>query len=95
YDPARINAVVLLTDGVNDDDDNIEDGRQLTDLVATLRKGTEGEASKPVRVFTIGYGKLADLDTLERLAQATNAASYDASNPKTITKVFSAVVSNF
>ncbi|MGI8755900.1 MAG: extracellular solute-binding protein, partial [Acidimicrobiales bacterium] len=42
YDPARINAVVLLTDGVNDDDDNIEDGRQLTDLVATLRKGTEG-----------------------------------------------------
>ena len=29
------------------------------------------------------------------MAEATNGASYDASDPKSITKVFTAVVSNF
>ncbi len=95
FDPKRINAVVLLTDGVNDDDDDKPDPQQLATLLDTLRKGTEGEGAKPVRVFTIAYGTEADQDTLERLAQATNAAAYDASNPETITKVFTAVVSNF
>jgi Ca-activated chloride channel family protein len=29
------------------------------------------------------------------MAEATNAASYDASDPQTINKVFTAVISNF
>ena len=33
--------------------------------------------------------------TLEQIAESTNAAAYDASNPATISKVFTAVVSNF
>ena len=61
----------------------------------TLRDGTEGENATPIRVFTIAYGKQADQDTLERIAQASNAAAYDASNPATIAKVFTAVLSNF
>ena len=32
---------------------------------------------------------------LERIAQSSNAAAYDASNPATISKVFTAVLSNF
>ena len=95
YDPKLINAVVLLTDGVNDDGDPDDDRSQLDDLLATLRRGTDGENAKPIRVFTIAYGKQADFDTLERIAQSTNAAAYDASNPATISKVFTAVVSNF
>ena len=95
YDPTRINAVVLLTDGVNDDGDDEDDDAQLSKLLNTLRRGTEGETAKPVRVFTIAYGKQADQDTLTDIAQATNAAAYDASNPETITKVFTAVLSNF
>ena len=47
------------------------------------------------RLFTIGYGKDADLGTLRLMAEATNAAAYDASNPATINQVFTAVVSNF
>ena len=46
-------------------------------------------------MFTIAYGKQADFDTLEEIAQSTNAAAYDASNPASISKVFTAVVSNF
>ncbi len=95
YDPTLINAVVLLTDGVNDDGNPDDDRSQLDELLTTLRRGTEGENAKPIRVFTIAYGKQADFDTLERIAQSTNAAAYDASNPATISKVFTAVVSNF
>ncbi len=95
YDGSKINAVVLLTDGQNDDGDTSDDRDQLNRLLASLRRGTEGESSKPIRIFPIAYGKAADLDTLTAIAEATNAAAYDASNPATITKVFTAVVSNF
>jgi Ca-activated chloride channel family protein len=91
YDAARINAVVLLTDGKNEDARNAD----LNGLLSALRAGSEGQANQPVRVFTIGYGKDADLATLKRIAEATNAASYDASNPNTIVQVFINVVSNF
>jgi len=95
YDPALINAVVLLTDGVNEDGDKSDDANQLKTLLNALRSGTEGENAKPVRVFTIAYGKEADKDTLKQIAEASNAAPYDASDPTTINKVFTAVVSNF
>ncbi len=90
YDPARINAVVLLTDGRNEDDFN-----DLNATIAKLRSGSEGQSSSPIRLFTIAYGQDADKAVLKRLSEATNAASYDASDPQTINKVFTAVVSNF
>ena len=91
YDPAKINAVVLLTDGRNEDPRN----RDLETLLTDLRAGSEGQSSRPVRVFPIAYGQDADLAVLKRIAEATNAAAYDASNPATITQVFTAVISNF
>ena len=91
YDPARINAVVLLTDGRNEDPNN----NDLDGLIRELRAGSEGLSSSPVRVFTIGYGADADLGVLRRIAETTNAAAYDASDPKTIDRVFTAVISNF
>lgn len=95
YDPSRINAVVLLTDGMNDDGDPSDDRMQLDRLVADLEAETQGENSRPVRVFTIGYGGDADLSVLRRIAEASNGATYNASDPTTIEKVFTAVVSNF
>ena len=91
YDPTRINAVLLLTDGRNEDDRN----RDLDGTLAALREGSEGQATSPVRVFPIAYGEGADLGVLERMADATNAKAYDASDPATIANVFTAVVSNF
>ena len=90
FDPDRINAVVLLTDGRNEDDRNTD----LQALLRTLRSRNEGN-ERPVRVFPIAYGADADLGTLQRIAESTNAAVYNASDPKTIEKVFLAVVSNF
>jgi Ca-activated chloride channel family protein len=91
YDDKRINAVVLLTDGRNEDPRN----NDLDGLLNTLRAGSEGQAAQPVRIFPIAYGKDADLPVLRRIAEATNAAAYDASNPTTISKVFTNVISNF
>ena len=91
YDAQRINAVVLLTDGRNEDPNN----NDLDGLLATLRSGNEGQSNKPVRIFPIAYGGNADLSVLRRMAEATNAAAYDASDPATIQNVFTAVISNF
>ncbi|HET7487628.1 MAG TPA: substrate-binding domain-containing protein [Acidimicrobiales bacterium] len=91
YDPSRINAVLLLTDGRNEDPRN----SSLDATLAALRVGTEGQAVSPVRLFPIAYGKGADLDVLEQMAEATDAKAYDASDPSTIQNVFANVVSNF
>jgi Ca-activated chloride channel family protein len=85
--PDDINAVVLLTDGRNEDD-----GISLDNLLSQVR--TE-EGAQSVRLFTIGYGEDADLDTLRRISDTTNAAAYDSSDPTSIDQVFTAVVSNF
>jgi Ca-activated chloride channel family protein len=86
--PEAINAVVLLTDGVNDDDNGISLNRLLTGL-------STGQSDGPVRMFTIAYGSDADQEVLRRMAQATNGASYDSSDPTSIDQVFTAVISNF
>jgi Ca-activated chloride channel family protein len=91
FDAARINAVVLLTDGRNEDDRN----NDLQGLLRYLRSANEGETTKAVRVFPIAYGGDADEATLMRIAEATNAAEYSAVDPTTIVSVFNAVVSNF
>ncbi len=94
-DPKRINAVVLLTDGRNEDLNPSDDADQLEALLAAGRAGSEGRLQSPVRLFPIAYGKDADLATLKRIAEATDAAAYDASDPASIEKVLVAVVSNF
>ncbi len=95
YDPSRINAVVLLTDGRNDDGDTSDDRAQLDELLDTLGSGAEGQAARPVRVFPIAYGQDADIGVLREVAEASDAAVYDASDASTIATVFTAVISNF
>jgi Ca-activated chloride channel family protein len=86
-DPSLINAVVVLTDGRNEytDDD-------LNGLISQLQ-GSARENG--VRVFTIAYGPDADLTKLQQIADASQAAAYDARNPASIDKVFADVLSNF
>jgi len=95
YDPAAINAVVVLTDGVNDDGDASDDNQQLEDLLEAVSRSSNGENATPVRIFTIAYGSDADARTLEQIAEASNATAYEAADATTIQDVFTAVVSNF
>lgn len=88
YDPARINAIVLLTDGRNEYPQDTD----LDGLVGSLRSESDDTA---VRIFPIAYGDDADLPSLRRIAEGSRGAAYDASDPASIDKVFTAVISNF
>jgi Ca-activated chloride channel family protein len=84
----RISAVVLLTDGKNEYNPD-------TDLKSLERELAPEDTSLSVRFFPIGYGADADLPTLRGIAAAARGAAYDASDPASIDKVFTAVLSNF
>ncbi len=87
-EPDKINAIVLLTDGQNEYPPDTD----LDSLVAQL----SGESlDTSIRVFPIGYGADADKAALARIADASHAASYDASDPASIGKVLTSVLSNF
>ena len=94
YDPASINAVVLLSDGDNKDGNPSDDAAQLDELLTTL-EGEEGAQSRPVRVFPIAYGADADHKTLQMIADASDSRLYVAKDPSTIDRVLAAVISNF
>lgn len=64
YDPERINAIVLMTDG--------QDTASWTSQSSMMRDLEDAAVSDaPVRVFTIAYGSDADKGLLQRMAQAT------------------------
>ena len=95
FDGERINAVVLLTDGVNDDGDTSDDARQLEALLGSVSNANDGENTTPVRIFTVAYGSGANPAELKRIAEASNATAYQATDATTIDAVFTSVISNF
>jgi Ca-activated chloride channel family protein len=88
YDPSKINAVLLLTDGMCDD---YEPGCELPPLLSFL-SSSERDV---VRVFAVAYGADADVATLQAITDASQARLYKATNPLTIEAVFQQVISNF
>ena len=91
YKPELINAVVVLSDGRDDD----RGPNALQAPLAKLSADSEGGSSQPVRLFTIGFGKDADPSSLRRLAEATSASYYDSTDPRVIDRVLTNVLSNF
>src|SRR5262249_24975598 len=88
FDPTKINAVVLLTDGKNEyDKDN-----NLDSLLAGL--DTE-DADSAVRVFPIAYGGQADFPVLQRTGKGARAPESDPPAPTTLQQVMAGVLSNF
>ena len=75
----RISAIVVLSDGEDTDSHT-----QLAELVQRLSGSGEAQG---VRVFTIAYGKNAQKNVLERIAEATHARSY-VGTPENIRTVF-------
>ncbi|MBK6441850.1 MAG: substrate-binding domain-containing protein [Actinomycetales bacterium] len=82
YDPTRVNSVVLLTDGKNEDPRSIT----LDDLLAKLAAAKD--PAKPIVVITVAIGPDADAATLQRVTQVTGGRSYTATAPEQITGVF-------
>jgi Ca-activated chloride channel family protein len=88
FEQGLINAVVVMTDGKNDDPDS-----DLDRLLGELRPGED--TSRTVRVFTVAFGSDAGLEELKQIAEASTGAAYDARKETSIEKVLSDVVSNF
>jgi Ca-activated chloride channel family protein len=87
YAPDRINIVVLLTDGINDDPGG---GIDLRTLLARL-KAEQG--NQRVGIVTIAYGADADRNALRQISQVTGGRAYASRDPADIDRIFTDVIS--
>ena len=82
WDPNRVNTVLILSDGMNDDANSIS----LPDLLSTLKN--EADPQKPVTVISIGFGPDSDVDALTQISTATGGATYVSLDPNDIGEIF-------
>lgn len=89
WDPDRINAIVLLSDGRNETEAPTTSSEQM---LATLE---ELHHTTPVLVFTLAYGADADVATLQSISSTTGAHYYDATDPTEVDEVLGDLVTSF
>lgn len=82
YKPNYSNAVLVLTAGV----DNARGDMSLNTLLNQLR-GLYNPAKK-VELIILMFGNRGDFPALQSMADATNGAAYQVSNPSAIGKIF-------
>ncbi|MBC2933754.1 VWA domain-containing protein [Nocardioides sp. zg-1228] len=86
YRPHYANAVVLMTDGRNEDPGSIT-------LTALLRRlGELRDPQRPVRLVGIAISGDADLAALRRMARVTGGEAYLAAQPEDVLGVFAQAV---
>jgi hypothetical protein len=87
YDPSKVNSVVLMTDGRNDDISSIDTAA----LVETLKR--EADPARPVPIIMVGLGNEVDMDALRAISEATGGKAYQAKDPDDIRGVLLDAVS--
>ena len=88
YDPSKVNSVVLMTDGRNDDTGSSID---TATLIETLKR--EADPARPVPIIMVGLGDEVDMDALRAISSATGGKAYQAPNPEDIRAVLLDAVS--
>ncbi len=89
WDPERINAIVLLSDGRDDTAvATVSKEGMLAQLAAT-------QDAAPVNVFTLAYGGDADVATLREISAVTGGQFYEATDPARLKTVLADLVTNF
>nr|WP_240627965.1 substrate-binding domain-containing protein [Streptomyces scopuliridis] len=81
YVSGKFNALVILTDGSNKDDDSIS----RAELIKRLK--TVVDPRRPVPLIAIAVGPDADRDEVDTIARATGGAGYEVSDPAEIQAV--------
>nr|WP_184847160.1 VWA domain-containing protein [Allocatelliglobosispora scoriae] len=81
WDPGRVNSVVLLTDGDNDDDNGIEKDVLLSKLKETA------DPQKPIQVIIIGIGDVNPAP-LEQITKQTGGGVFVTKDPAKIGDIF-------
>jgi Mg-chelatase subunit ChlD len=81
YVKGKFNALVVLTDGVNQDPGSVSRGK----LISELEKLTDPE--RPVPLIVIAVGTDADRAEAEQIAAATGGSGQEVSDPAQIHSV--------
>jgi ABC-type molybdate transport system substrate-binding protein len=81
YDPKKVNSVVLITNGRNDD----STGMNLQSLLAALR--AEADPAQPVLIVPVAVSPDADMDALNQIASVSGGKAYQAKQPADIRNV--------
>jgi hypothetical protein len=90
WDPGRINSVVMMTDGENDDDNGISLQRLLSELQRLK------DPKRPIQVVLIGIGPSVGPQALQSIVQVTNGnkqAVFTTEDPAKIGDIFLKAVS--
>ena len=82
WEPGRLNVVVVLTDGRNEDGDGID----LPTLLAGLRE--HQDPRRPLPLIAIGIGPDASLSELTTMASATGGRAFTAPDPTALPEIF-------
>ncbi|WP_194927829.1 substrate-binding domain-containing protein [Catenulispora pinisilvae] len=69
WDPARVNTVVVFTDGKDDNLNSMSSDQLITRLQATV------DPARPVRVFVVALGADVDLTLLNKITAVTGGAA--------------------
>jgi len=81
YDPSKVNSVIFMTDGQNDNASALT----VDKLISTLKAEN---SLLPIPVYTIAIGPDADAAGLHKISQATGGKGYVVKDPTTIRNVF-------
>ncbi|MGB3442690.1 MAG: substrate-binding and VWA domain-containing protein [Actinophytocola sp.] len=82
WEAGRLNVVVVMTDGHNEDGDGID----LEALLAELR--TLQDPRRPLPLIAIGIGPDASLDELTTMATAAGGRAFTAPDPTALPEIF-------
>ena len=87
WELGRINILVIMTDGRNEDPDSISQ-RQLLDELGKLQ-----DKRRPLPVIAIGMGPDVDVQELTRIADATGGHAFTTVDPAGISDIFAQALS--
>jgi Ca-activated chloride channel homolog len=82
WDPSRVNSVVIMTDGQNDN----PGGLTLDGLLDRLKKIRDPD--RPIEVIAIGIGPGVDRSELQKITDSTGGGVFLAPDPSTIGQIF-------
>ncbi|QAV71701.1 VWA domain-containing protein [Salinibacterium sp. UTAS2018] len=83
YNPDKVNSVMLITDGRNEDDNGISLEKLLEELTVMI----DANRDEPVPVVLVGIGPDTDVEAMRKIAQATGGTAYQANNPTELSNV--------
>ena len=82
WDPSRVNSVVIMTDGQNDDPSGITLDQLIKDLKAVENP------DKPVQVIAIGIGNDVSEAELKKITDTTGGGTFVTADPSKIGEIF-------